>query len=375
MILISPERLSDVIGSIYEAIYDPATWPAAITNLNTLFHGSKACFARIGPELQPSDIVTTHFDPIFLRRYFEEYADQPNILRKALDAAPARTVYSDHALVGRGRLRRTRLWNEWMTPQDMYGGIGCKVLESGASYWYFDVQRGRRQAGFESNEVELLQTIVPHLTRAAEIRRQFQSTQILASTFDRLPFGVILIDGFMRIASLNPAAELILTRADSALVSKSGHLVAADAAAMASLRQLVAQACSIREGVVPGVGGDLLLRGKRGVDLTISIVPFHYPMHQLPFVGRHAAIFVRELSLNLPSGFAEQVRTLFALSPREANLAASLASGRTLKEAADDNQIQLSTARSYLEIIFRKTGVRQQSQLVALLKSVQPLIR
>jgi DNA-binding CsgD family transcriptional regulator len=98
-------------------------------------------------------------------------------------------------------------------------------------------------------------------------------------------------------------------------------------------------------------------------------------MHQLPFVSRHAAIFIRELSLTLPSGFVEQVRTLFALAPREAGLAASLASGRTLKEAAYDNQIQLSTARSYLEAIFRKTGVRQQSQLVALLKSVQPFVR
>jgi DNA-binding CsgD family transcriptional regulator len=89
--------------------------------------------------------------------------------------------------------------------------------------------------------------------------------------------------------------------------------------------------------------------------------------------GRHAALFIREMSLDLPAGFTKQLRALFALSPKEARLAALLASGRTLKQAADDSQIQLSTARSYLETIFRKTGTRQQSHLVALLKSAQAI--
>ena len=44
-------------------------------------------------------------------------------------------------------------------------------------------------------------------------------------------------------------------------------------------------------------------------------------------------------------------------------------------DAADGANIQFSTARSYLESIFRKTGTNQQSQLVALLKSTQPLIQ
>jgi DNA-binding CsgD family transcriptional regulator len=67
------------------------------------------------------------------------------------------------------------------------------------------------------------------------------------------------------------------------------------------------------------------------------------------------------------------LHALFDLTPAEARLAASLAAGLPLKAAAARQQIQLSTARSYLETIFRKTATRQQSQLVALLKSAQPL--
>lgn len=60
---------------------------------------------------------------------------------------------------------------------------------------------------------------------------------------------------------------------------------------------------------------------------------------------------------------------LFDLSPAEARLAIRLSAGQPLKDAATASDIKLSTARSYLEQIFRKTGTNQQSQLVALLKS------
>jgi DNA-binding CsgD family transcriptional regulator len=65
---------------------------------------------------------------------------------------------------------------------------------------------------------------------------------------------------------------------------------------------------------------------------------------------------------------------LFDLSPAEARLAAALTAGDALKAVAANHGIKFSTARSYLENIFRKTGTHQQSQLVALLKSTQPLV-
>ena len=116
-------------------------------------------------------------------------------------------------------------------------------------------------------------------------------------------------------------------------------------------------------------------RGGRNVDLALSVGPLVNPPSEFALVGRHAAIFIREMSLDLSAGFTEQARALFALSPKEARLAASLASGRTLKQAADDNRIALSTARSHLQTVFRKTGTRQQSHLVALLKSAQAIAR
>ena len=64
---------------------------------------------------------------------------------------------------------------------------------------------------------------------------------------------------------------------------------------------------------------------------------------------------------------------LFDLAPAEARLAAALASGKSLTTVAAQQGIKVSSARTYLAQIFRKTGTHQQSELVALLKSTQPV--
>ncbi|MDR6873381.1 DNA-binding CsgD family transcriptional regulator [Bosea sp. BE125] len=90
--------------------------------------------------------------------------------------------------------------------------------------------------------------------------------------------------------------------------------------------------------------------------------------------GSYAVVFAQRLSLSLPFGFVEQVQSVFGLTPKEARLACSLAEGLSLKDAAQRQGIRFKTARSYLEGIFQKTGAHQQSQLVAVLKTVQLIL-
>ena len=375
----SPELIARTIGSIYEAAYDPTAWQANLANICNLFHGSRACLVRIGPDLSSNDAIATSLDPTFQRRYVEEHAGEPNVFSEAVFSVPVGLVYNDRTLVGPKRLRRSRFWNEWMAPQDMYGGLGSKLLQSGPSIWFFDVQRGRNQAAFEPGDADLMRQLVPHLSRAAEISRGLHLAQTLASAFSFLPFGVILVDGHMQVICSNPAAAELLLRPDGGLQQKAGQLFAADAKYNFALRQLVEQACSIHENGTPGRGGDLTMRTQSkgiNVDLSISVGPImNTELGGNPFIERCATVFVREIALDLPAGFHEQIRVLFNLSSREANIAASLASGRTLRETALDLHIAYSTVRSNLEVVFQKTATRQQSQLVALLKNVQPLMR
>lgn len=63
---------------------------------------------------------------------------------------------------------------------------------------------------------------------------------------------------------------------------------------------------------------------------------------------------------------------LFDLTPAEARLAAAMAEGKALAEAARGAGVTVKTARTYLERIFAKTGTHRQADLLALLRSTQP---
>jgi len=90
------------------------------------------------------------------------------------------------------------------------------------------------------------------------------------------------------------------------------------------------------------------------------------------FSGAAVLLVVTELSIEHRPDLT-LLHGLFDLTPAEAKLAAALASGKTLQAAAIEQGIRNSTARSYLEVIFKKTGVHQQSQLVALLANTKLL--
>lgn len=373
MIDVNPIRLSAIVSEIYEAASEPASWSLALESLRQVFHGSKACIQRIGPDIRPDDNVTTNPDPLFVR-LLDEHANQPNVLVDAVSQSAVGAVYHDHALVGGDGLRRSRFWNDWMAPQDMHGGLGVKVLEAEQSYWIFDVQRGSKANSFEPSDAEFLGIVAPHIMRALKINRNFQSVQTRASTFQHAPFGLVLVDAEMKIAAANAAAEALLSRHGTGLFRVVGRLTAADARSMARLKALVLNACSVIRGILPGSGGDLLIKSGNDVcgDLALSVAPLAGISHGLPLVDVQAAIFVREISLGLPMGFESQLRSLFGLTAREADIAIALASGLKLRTAADNAGIKFSTARSYLEKVFLKTGTHKQSQLVGLLKSVVP---
>ncbi len=106
--------------------------------------------------------------------------------------------------------------------------------------------------------------------------------------------------------------------------------------------------------------------------MVVHVLPLRRAAHDI-FAGGDVLIAATEVSLNVGGPPVNLMMGLFDLTPAEARLAGGLAAGATLAETAVSQGIQVTTARSYLGQILRKTGTHQQSQLVALLKSAQPL--
>jgi DNA-binding CsgD family transcriptional regulator len=261
-------------------------------------------------------------------------------------------------------------------PRDMHGQLVCKLASSSTANWFLDVNRGPRQEEFSAIDIDLMNKIVPHMLRAGQISRHIASTH--AASALNMPFGLLLVDGNQCLLQMNEAAETLLALPDGPLTLTGGMVSTSDPTVARNLAGLVVDACSPRDGATPGIGGALQVQSGPMVSgpsrFALSVAPYR-DVHAYGLVTeRCAAIMITEIASRLSKDFETHVQAVFKLTEAEARLAADLASGLSIAESAVRNGVTYSTARTYLDRIFRKTDTHHQSQLVAMLKSVQPLV-
>ncbi|TXM71250.1 helix-turn-helix transcriptional regulator [Methylobacterium sp. WL12] len=107
--------------------------------------------------------------------------------------------------------------------------------------------------------------------------------------------------------------------------------------------------------------------GKR--PLILGAVP-------VPLLGEdqpHTVVILIDLD-QAPKPNAAVLERLFNLTPAEARLAATLASGATVVEIAKINCVSVGTIRTQLANVFAKTGTGRQAELIMLLGRLAMLV-
>lgn len=371
------EAVLSAVDSLLAGALDGAALPAAVEEMRYLFDGSKACFTRFGPDARASDCVTTNPDDEMQKRCVGDLASEFGFFVEGIAKVPVGDVYQDEALFGRERLRSSRAWQEWMSPQDMFGGIGCRLLEDSNSFWFFDVQRGSRQEAFDSEDAALLARIAPVLRRVAEMRQRIGVLTIererTRHALDALSVAVMIVDPSLKLIHANHAAEAILARPHGAIGLRAGRLFARNQSGSAQLKQVVL-GCLEQPSGADCTRGHLLMRGteelERGISVCAMPMPSGYGLSDNP---HDVMIMARPLAL--AADLASAAQQLFGLTKAEAKLASALASGMSLADAAQEQGVRISTARTHLARIFEKTGTHQQSQVAVLLRSAELPLR
>lgn len=372
----SVDAVMSAVDSLLAGALDAERMPSAVEQLRQLFNGSKACLARVGPGMSASDAVSTNSDDAMQRRCYEDLAEDFIRLGETLRGVPVGSVYRDSALFGEEALRSSRVWREWMAPQDMYGGIACRLAESGSSYWFFDVQRGQKQERFDSNDTALLERLSPLLRKVAELTRQAGHLRLqrdeARGALDALAMAIAIVDQDLQISYANEGADQILSDPDAAVGLRQGRLFARQPADQRQLKRLVeAGLRSIAEPLEEHPSSMIIQGSNPAHALSVCVMPVMQAQS-----GAHppAKVMIALRSLAMTTDLADSSRQLFNLTESEARFASALASGLSLTQAAEAQGVRISTARTHLARIFQKTETRQQSQLVSLLRgAVLPL--
>jgi DNA-binding CsgD family transcriptional regulator len=176
---------------------------------------------------------------------------------------------------------------------------------------------------------------------------------------------ILILDRSGRVAHTSAEAERLLHEADGLAIGTQRALRAATPSLTARLASLIARA--IGTPGEPGASGTLRLPRPSGKpDLTLVAVPL--PPRAAGLGALHPAVLLQVAD---PGARAGPHRTVlveaFDLTPAEADLAAELLAGLSVREIAVATQRSIATVRTHLASLLAKTGTARQSELVRLL--------
>jgi DNA-binding CsgD family transcriptional regulator len=232
----------------------------------------------------------------------------------------------------------------------------------------FVFQKWIKDGSYGQDEIDRLDALRPHLARASLVAARLRVERAEATTYALdlmgLPAAVLFANG--RVMAANPRLE----RMDAALPpAASGGLTIADSGANRLFQEAVTRMGRTDPAVgpilVPAIGG--------GAAFIIHLLPLGRGVHDL-FGGPEILLLATPIAPSQPAPSASLLNALFALTPAEARLATDLTSGLTLAQSAAKHGVTVKSARTYLGRIFHKTGTHRQGQLIAVLKTVQPLV-
>ena len=279
--------------------------------------------------------------------------------------------YQCHEVFAPQRIKRERFYRDFIQKWDYRYFAGVRMGEGGGLATYLGLNRRAEQGPHDENDMRFLRQLTVHLTRAAKL---FYKTRSFRDHFapslgslQYLPSSLFILDQWQRVLFANAAAETLFLN-DQGLTVIDGVLEVTSA----PMRKKFSD--EIEKVIETGVPSALLLRapaGDRGTGLPCYLLRLPERQDTYQLRGDPAVmVLVPRATPNPPEAVA-LLRTLYALSRREADLAIAIANGATPQDYARDAGLEISTVRSQLKSVFIKTGTHRQTELVRLL-SVLP---
>ena len=222
-------------------------------------------------------------------------------------------------------------------------------------------------------ESERLALLLPHLSRALKLKREYQHIDHergqAQAILEQFPVGVLLVTDSGHILSANQQALDIIYKSDIVFV-QDNELCIHDQALDRRLKECIEQAASpAQETNEPQVSSLKVAGEDNALPVSLLIAPDPYPNIYYDRHSENCAVVFITSRLAGQRISKQSLRVLFGLTPAEARLAALLASGATLEQAAERCFISKNTAKVQLKSIFSKTGTGRQAELVKLILS------
>lgn len=270
-------------------------------------------------------------------------------------------VYDDFDVSNVDQIKRHPYYQEFLAPHGLRWFAGVRVATD-EDLWCLAIQRTNDQGPFTEAENHQFAVLSDRLSAIAALARALGSATAAGAlqAFEVSGKAVVLINRRGESYRMNKSAEQLL-RGDVRVEKRK--LVTNDSSATAALNR------ALHELLWQRIGGgfsqpiSLPRRGKR------PIVAYPIKLSNLAanaLADCQALVILIDLEKQ-PHTSEAALRTAFQMTPAESRLAARLSTGESLEFATETIGISKETGRNQLKSIFLKTGVKRQSELVAML--------
>ena len=362
-----------IVASLHEASLDDARWPAASDLIDDVLcaAGNTLGFGGGAPE----EGIQVYFTGVFgggqrfrelEREYFRDYYHRDERMPR-LHRLPDSKVLPIRNLYTHAELKTSATYNEFLV-RGAQKGLNVRLDGPGGTRIIWVVHDPRDAEGWSSARIELVQRLLPHIRHYVTVRQVLAGAKALGASLGELlentgP-GVIQLDGRGRIVDANDRARESL-RADNGLFDAGGFLFARSPADNAALQELLARA--LPPFGRQGTGGSMALTpspGRNPVELHVNPVgQQEASMRAWPVA---ALVLVVEAEEGLTVVNPDLVAVRLGLTQAESRVAVMLAEGRSVRDIADSTGRRISTIRTHVHRIFRKTRITKQADLVRL---------
>jgi DNA-binding CsgD family transcriptional regulator len=364
------ERIERALDACYEAVMAPEAWRSALDDVCAAMDAAAIMFypKDLNGDSAPVPCSEAYDDflPDFIAGgwYDGHYRSERGwpLLRQR-----GSTVVIEHELATDEERKFLPHYNELYLPKG-YPGFAAIGFNIGSEQWAMCLLRDHSQGFFTSDEAKRMAPLAGHFQRMVRLAERFEtacvSTSLSALDNQGRPAAVLAKDG--RLCAMNTQCERLFQRARDAITVQNGRVVALTADSNSGLQRLIhAVTRAGHEDRRTAHAEKVAIRrpGRR---------PILAEALSMAVLGMEHSLYANVMLMFFdpdqePVSDETTYRTAFGLTPSEAKLAAILARGRGLDEAAETLSITRESARQRLKAVFAKTDTHRQGELVALL--------
>jgi len=366
MAIVEVERLSRLIGGIYDAAVDSSLWSAALERIADFVGGcSVALISR--DAATPTIEVHHHFGPdADLRQLFRHgIAERDPVLAGAIDAAADQTICVADVMP-RARFLESRFYREWAAPQGAVDSAAVVIERSDTRMTLLSVLRRADQGVVDEVTRERLRLLAPHIRQSTIMTRKIEAESRaatgLADAIDVLSTAICLLDGEGRVVRANAACRRLFADADL-ITAIGGRIVIRGTSADRMLHGLLGKE---DDETTMGVHDEVeFLTSTRGSHYLVRAVVLGRARRQsgTATAAATSALFVQKASIATATA-ANLAAKAFRLTPSESRVLVAIIEIGGVPEVAKAFGVAETTVKTHLSRLFEKMGVSRQADLM-----------